>query len=281
MQSVPPVPALPQPYVGAEPFVFVSYARKDGETAHAEIARLGALGCRAWYDRGIRGASVWTAELASAIQRCHLFVVLLSPNAVASKNVCDEIHFAHKKDKPILAIHLAPTDLPDEIDFKLSRIQALLKHLWPEAEYADKLCECLPPEVFAVVTPRELAARELATQLGDALSVAGVSGAAVHALYLRHVPDGWHPVRPQGDAARALAAATADLLRAPVRRDGRVPELELLVGAAALAPEPARTALLDAVRAGAVAQGAPDPVPAPAPASEPAALAPMYLTIAV
>src|SRR3954469_15121057 len=109
-------PQAPKAYAGSEPYVFVSYAHQDAAEVYPEVRRLQRLGCRVWYDGGIRPSSDWTDELAGGIRRCHLFLVCLSPAAVASRHVLDEVRFALAKGRPILAVHLARTDLPDGLD---------------------------------------------------------------------------------------------------------------------------------------------------------------------
>lgn len=268
--------AVPQPYIGDEPFVFVSYARKDSELAYAEIARLQALGCRVWYDRAIRGAKKWREELRSAIENCHLFVALLTANAATSEYMEKEIYHARDHRKEFLALHFAPGALSKDVAFEVKHLQHIHCHELPEVELADQLRACIPAEVIADRDTRELAAR-----VGGAL--AGAPAACVRAEYLRHLPEGWVPVVPCADAARALCTCTADLLRAARSPEGVPPALALLAGAVALVPEPARAALTAAVRARAAEDGAPDPCAvAPAPAPEPtSAEGEAYLTIVV
>lgn len=141
-------PDLPcAPYSGPDGFAFVSYAHADAAAVYAELARLSAAGCRVWFDRGIRPSSEWTTELADAITRCSLFVVFLSPEAVKSPNVLDEIHFALKRGKPFLAIHLEPTTLPAGLEFRIDRFQAVYRHALPPDRYAQGVLDGFPPEV--------------------------------------------------------------------------------------------------------------------------------------
>jgi|GEM_PF-6036278 len=146
---------LPQPikpYTGPADYAFVSYSRADTVTIQAELAILHSLGCRVWYDLGIRPASDWTEELAQAIVRCRLFVVFLTPNAMASEYVRNEIHFALSQGKPILVIHLKPAELPPGLMLQLGRFQAIMRYELPDDPYREQLRLSLPPEILDVST---------------------------------------------------------------------------------------------------------------------------------
>ena len=58
----------PPPYIGDEPFIFVSYSHMDESRVFAEIAWLTEQGIRVFYDEGITPGEEWTAELAQAIR---------------------------------------------------------------------------------------------------------------------------------------------------------------------------------------------------------------------
>ncbi|MEW6350178.1 MAG: toll/interleukin-1 receptor domain-containing protein [Thermodesulfobacteriota bacterium] len=137
----PPFPA----YLRDEPFVFVSYAHVDKAQVYPEIKRLHDFGSRIWYDGGIPPGKDWPATIERTIRRCELFLVFVSPRAFASENVKDELHIAFEAQKPILAIHLEHTDLPDGYA-RMSRFQAIHKYEYEKDEhiYWDKVDQGLP-----------------------------------------------------------------------------------------------------------------------------------------
>jgi hypothetical protein len=83
-------------YTADKPFLFVSYAHADAAEVYPEISRISLLGCRVWFDEGIDPGNEWPEEIAKALTRSAMFIVFITPNAVNSKNVWNEINFALK-----------------------------------------------------------------------------------------------------------------------------------------------------------------------------------------
>ena len=74
---VPGVGRLPYPaYRGSEPYVFVSYAHDDKDQVFPEIRRFNEAGFRVWYDEAISPGSEWSDEIAEALSKCTVVVVL-------------------------------------------------------------------------------------------------------------------------------------------------------------------------------------------------------------
>ena len=118
---------LPLPfeaYTGEKPFVFASYAHKDGRLVFPELRALHEKGLRIWYDEGIDPGNEWPEEIANALQRASFFIVFISRAAVESRNVKKEINFALNEGKPLLAIHIEDTKLPPGLAFQIGDIQA-------------------------------------------------------------------------------------------------------------------------------------------------------------
>lgn len=138
----PPQPPL-HAYSGDEPYVFASYAHADSSVVYPEFERLGRLGFHIWYDEGIEPGNEWPQYVADALARCSLFLVFVSPRAVASRNVRHEIHFAINHNKPFLAVHIEPTDLPAGLELRMGDTQAILKHVLRDERYQAKLMDAL------------------------------------------------------------------------------------------------------------------------------------------
>jgi hypothetical protein len=157
----PPFPA----YVGTAPFVFVSYSHKDAPIVFPELKALHELGYRLWFDEGIDPGNEWPVEIARALKRSAMFIVFISPNAVTSHNVNNEIQLALSIKKPFVAIHLCQTELPDGLDLSIGARQAILRYRMSEHNYRRKMGTALPPalqEVPAIAelqTPRVTEAR--------------------------------------------------------------------------------------------------------------------------
>ena len=139
---VPGVGRLPYPaYRGSEPYVFVSYAHADSEKVFAEIKRFNEAGFNVWYDEGIAPGNEWTDEIADALERCSVFVVMLTPTSAPRENVLNEINFALDEKKPFLAIHLEETELRSGLRLRIGTKQAILKYNMTDEEYEYKYTE--------------------------------------------------------------------------------------------------------------------------------------------
>ena len=139
---VPGVGRLPYPaYRGDGPYAFVSYAHADSEKVFAEIKRFNEAGFNVWYDEGIAPGNEWTDEIADALEKCSLFVVMLTPTSAPRENVLNEINFALDEKKPFLAIHLEPTELRSGLKLRIGTKQAILKYSMTDEEYEYKYTE--------------------------------------------------------------------------------------------------------------------------------------------
>ena len=137
-------------YQGHEPFLFASYSHQDAELVYSEIERLHHLGYRVWYDEGICPGQEWPEAVALALAQAAFFLVFVSPRALASNNVRNEINLALKKKKPFLAIHLEKTELPGGVELQIGSLQAILKYEVDEDRFRRRLAVSLPAELRAV-----------------------------------------------------------------------------------------------------------------------------------
>jgi TolB-like protein/Flp pilus assembly protein TadD len=104
--------------------IFISYSRKDSAHAEQLAELLVSVGLTCWIDRhGIEAATSWSGEITKAITECMAFVVMLSPNSIASSNVRKEVSLASERQKTILPLDLEPVELPDDLAYHLAGIQ--------------------------------------------------------------------------------------------------------------------------------------------------------------
>ena len=139
-------------YTGKEPYIFVSYAHKDSALVFPELVALKAKGYRIWYDEGIDPGNEWPEAIANALVGCAYFVVYITPNAVTSRNVRNEINFGLNKGLPFLAIHLVETQLPAGLELRMGDIQAIMRFKMTAESYERKLEKTLPE----MTVPRQL-----------------------------------------------------------------------------------------------------------------------------
>jgi len=131
-------------YTGDEPYIFISYAHRDGAVVYPEILYLHNLGFRIWYDEGIEPGNEWPEEVARALEGAAYFIVFISPSAVGSRNVRNEINFALNNDKQFLAIYIEQTKLPSGLGLQMGSIQTIFKHTIPYATFERKIEKTLP-----------------------------------------------------------------------------------------------------------------------------------------
>ena len=126
---------LPEPfesYTGSDPYIFVSYARLDKSFVYNTLQIFHDAKVNVWYDEGIPPSTEWVEEIAQAIKKSSLFVLFMSPQAVSSRFVRNEINYAVSLDKNILTIYLEETLLPEGLSLCLQPYQSLevKYHLW-------------------------------------------------------------------------------------------------------------------------------------------------------
>jgi formylglycine-generating enzyme required for sulfatase activity len=118
---------------------FVSYAREDAAFALRLAADLKARGANVWIDQlDIRPGRQWDSEVEKALTAASALLVILSPAAVDSRNVMDEIAFALDESKTVIPLMHRECRVPFRlrrlhyIDFKAdyqSSLQVLLREL--------------------------------------------------------------------------------------------------------------------------------------------------------
>src|SRR5262245_28118082 len=93
--------------------VFLSYASQDGEDAKNVYLALRDQGHKVFYDRAdLLGGDEYHNRIRGAIDRCHLFVFLISPNAVdANSYTLTELAIAEKANRKFLPVMLHETDI--------------------------------------------------------------------------------------------------------------------------------------------------------------------------
>jgi TIR domain len=105
--------------------IFISYARKDAEAANRLVTTLAKAGYEAWIDREISGGELWKKRIVEAIEQAKAFLILLSPNSVASDNVRKELDIAENRKKLILPLVIAAMKIPPEMEYSLAGLQRI------------------------------------------------------------------------------------------------------------------------------------------------------------
>lgn len=97
---------------------FISYPRRNAEFALKLANELKSAGFDIWCDQlDIPAGARWDDEVQKALAECGIFMVILTPEAIESENVKDEIGYAIDSRKRILPVLLKPCNIP----FRLRR----------------------------------------------------------------------------------------------------------------------------------------------------------------
>ncbi|MBZ5689676.1 MAG: toll/interleukin-1 receptor domain-containing protein [Acidobacteriia bacterium] len=98
---------------------FVSYARPDAPFALRLAADLRAAAVEVWLDQlDIKPGEPWDQAVEQAIKCCDSLLVVLSPRAVDSRPVMDEVSYALEANKRIVPVVVETCELP----FRLRRL---------------------------------------------------------------------------------------------------------------------------------------------------------------
>jgi formylglycine-generating enzyme required for sulfatase activity len=135
---------------------FFSYTRSDSEFVLRLAEELRAVGVNLWLDQlDILGGQHWDRTIEKALKRCQGMVAVLSPEAVVSTNVMDEVSYALDEGKLVVPVLVRSCDIP----FRLRRVQ----YIDFTDDYATGFSELLralgigqairPPESAAVREP--------------------------------------------------------------------------------------------------------------------------------
>lgn len=85
--------------------VFISYSRADSRFALKLAEDLQRTGLNIWIDQsGLRPSEPWDKGIENALETSAYFVVILSPSAISSSNVLNEINFAIEEKKPVIPV---------------------------------------------------------------------------------------------------------------------------------------------------------------------------------
>ena len=87
-------------------YIFISYSRYDEAYVKNLASVLEQRGLKAWYDAGIEAGDRWWRTIEDAIEKCAVFMVIMSPEARESEWVEREILLAQRDKKPIIPLLL-------------------------------------------------------------------------------------------------------------------------------------------------------------------------------
>ena len=91
--------------------IFISYSRRDQEFVTRLASVLNAQVAFVWFDRStIQPGQKWHDEIMEGIHECKAFIVSLSPDAVESRYVREEVNKALELGKTIFPVIYRPAE---------------------------------------------------------------------------------------------------------------------------------------------------------------------------
>lgn len=99
--------------------VFISYSRKDQDLVRRLYEVLTRAGREVWVDwEGIPPSAEWMAEIQRAIDAADIFIIVITPNSLASRICEKELEYAsghNKKIIPVVGADVDEKDVPDQL----------------------------------------------------------------------------------------------------------------------------------------------------------------------
>lgn len=106
--------------------IFISYSRRDQEFVTRLAYDLNEQVAGVWFDQStIQAGQKWHAEIMDGIRECKAFILVLSPDAVESKYVQEEVNKALELGKTIFPILYRPAKWTGEFEALVREIQTL------------------------------------------------------------------------------------------------------------------------------------------------------------
>ena len=138
-----------------KPYIFVSYSHRDSKEVHEIIKELYSAGYNVWFDEGIDPGTEWDQFIASTIKGSSFFIAFLSQNYLESDNCKDELNFARDCNMERLLVYLENVELPDGMQMRLSRLQAIYKNKYANlSAFLNKLASTSGLENTKLVSER-------------------------------------------------------------------------------------------------------------------------------
>jgi hypothetical protein len=106
--------------------IFISYSRRDQEFVSRLASDLDAQVAGVWFDQAsIQAGQKWHDEIMEGIRDCKAFILVLSPDAMESRYVREEVNKALELGKTIFPVVYRPAKWMGEFESLVSEVQTL------------------------------------------------------------------------------------------------------------------------------------------------------------
>ena len=121
---------------------FISYAREDQDFVLGLATRLKQRAVPIWLDQwDIPPGADWDQSIETALHQCGRFIIVLSPAAVASKQVRGELQTALDENKLVVPVLYRASPLPRQL--RLIQNVDFSKHGLNNEHAIDQLAQCM------------------------------------------------------------------------------------------------------------------------------------------
>lgn len=142
--------------------VFISYSRKDSETADLICSALTEVGISCFIDKeGIGGGENFPEVLASTIDSSRIFLFLASANSYKSKFTKAEILYAfnHLRSGCIIPYILDESEMPADLEFLLGNVNWIRKTACPPKQLPAEIRKVLDSPDTGTIGGRKVRSR--------------------------------------------------------------------------------------------------------------------------
>ena len=106
--------------------IFISYSRRDQEFVTRLASDLNAQVAGVWFDQSsIQLGEKWHDEIMEGIRDCKAFILVLSPDAMESRYVHEEVNKALELGKKIFPVIYRPANWKGEFETLVKDVQTL------------------------------------------------------------------------------------------------------------------------------------------------------------
>ena len=110
-------------YNGNDPFIFVSYSHKDRDAVFPFIAALQKR-YNVWFDEGLHYGKEWDDEIVEHLEKCSLFLFMVTEHSLSSINCRDELTMARESGVNFINVCMnRDTTFPSWFSFRFGRFQ--------------------------------------------------------------------------------------------------------------------------------------------------------------
>ena len=173
-------------YEGDQPFIFLSYSHKDKEEVYPLINSLQKK-YNLWFDAGIHYGHEWEEEIWDRLQKCSVFLFIVTTNSLYSDNCKDELHFAREQKKHFVNLMFdRQVELPGWFVLRYARYQMCYLDTFltyeDAAEDLERKCEWLrdtrktfKEEIDLFITQESSITKTLVLEIGSNKTVVSLN----------------------------------------------------------------------------------------------------------